>query len=435
MNRKKQRRKNQNAGFTLVELVVAVGVLTVIMTPLMRAFVFASNTLYRSASYGESTKTMVNTLELVNASSIYSIDDLDSLKEQLEKLPVYNGETLDIKDMSEDSFTSPTAMNTSEYTDVYNGVKVENVLTGITDHNTEGKVEVFVTAIDATAKEGAMASNTAYDSVNVSEFASYTNMDMTLMQPGLYVDDDGDVDVVKSSHVDFIAETELMAKLGVSSVGSMTNITRTIELNILEPTSNATGYDAVEYEVIYKYSATANGQTKTYDNTLFAGLSFLGQDGIFSVQLVYLPMYTGTETFVINNKDNFETKLFLIKQDVIGYQKPFGSGESDVATYANDTAYKAKVTLNETTTSSSHALALYTNINKFINTALNQSTTNLAGPFYFQYNTTSQIDLATQLLVDEFKGGRGFNVYVRIYEKDYSGNYQLVADQTIVKLN
>lgn len=427
------RLKENNGGFTLVELALATIILTVIMVPLMRAFMMAGSTITKSASFGATTTAMENTMELVAAASFQNMDDVVNIETALDKLTAYNSSGVTVSEFTDVAGGGSTGTNSFAIGENSQGYTVTNVDVG--GQNGAGIVDVVITPIDGSASEGDLAYNEAYSDVNTEFFSSFTNMDLTMLQPGMGINStSGKVEIDETNHVDFLAQKSLMADARITDPTGLTNLTRTIEVHIEESAETTTVGELLQYRVIYKYSASGNGAGPYYyTNTVFEGNAFLGSDDIFSVQLVYFPLYHGTETIEIYNKLDYSARFFLIKQDIIGFPRPFYTSSTDVnASIAQDTAYNLAIKLTED--EGNNDLKLYTNVNQSITGTGSTMTGTFSYAYYYTSGSNTSMSLADKLVANE-QGGRGYNVLVRVYEPNGTGSFALASEITSVKLS
>lgn len=394
--------RKDDSGFTLIELIIAMAVLTVIMTPLLRAFLLSANTLAKSTAQGQVTVASENTAELVTSASFSSMTDLTTVEAALGTLESYDGSGVSVSQITSYNRGGITQAVLNSTDSV--AYEITNAAMGVGD----GIVDVVITPIVTGATSGDLNYNEMFADVNSSDYSSFTAMDKTWVQTGLPVTTEN-----KVKHLDFLAESG-----GGSSINK-----RVITVTLLKSENAPSGvsttevkdsdgntYPMVYYKVEYSYfiaSSTGNGALK-YDITPFEGFAFYGSDDIFSVQLVYLPCYSIDEVIEINNTDDIDCKFFLIKQDIIGEEMAF-SGSN--ATLADDNGYSLDITLNET--GSGEKLKLFTNVHQ----SIYDSTTDLTGAFTFQYNGGT-LNALKDKLVDDASGGRGFNVLVRVFDKD-----------------
>lgn len=432
--------KNGNKGFTMVELVVATAVLTVIMMPLMRAFVIASNTSRLTNAYGETSTAIKNVAELVTGASMSNINDLVDIEEKLKMFPAYDSTVLGFKKFEYDStvstnhwadyntwVSSKTGLPASSSAFLENSkvFTLENANMG----SGAGIMEVIVTPISSTASDGDMDYNEWYADVNSTNFASFTNMDVTMLQPGVAVETDGTKTVNTSVHADYRAATYFSTEIITNS-----SLDRNIEITLKKSSKSTDAKPMLTYDVKYVYTLDS---TNTWDVTVFSGDAGYGEDGVCSIQIAYYPFYssttttpfTATDRFTIVNTADLPVKLFLIKQDIIGFPLPV---TDDSITNQHEINYKCSIYVEETTgTATNPTTRLYTNMNLNVSDSTSLSDLN----FKYYFNNVEAGDAFKDRLVADDTGGRAFNVHVNAYQKKLTGTgYELIDQLTTVKL-
>lgn len=293
-----KRLRQDNSGFTLVELIVATAILAVIMAPLMRSFVVAMQTNQLANSYGSTTSAIGNVIETVKDANVSTMaQDLEG----------DYGTLLNVVDYVPDS---PTF---NEGTPFY---------------YSSGDQTVKVEWNKPTSADYAIL-----ESMNVTDLAAYTNIDLTMIQTGGSVDmANPDTGVMESviNDPDLAAYASLKNQLGRFSGNNLffpnagsdyteSNsyfelVKRVINVNMtaknyyvdasgnpaLSSTPGAIKKDSISYVVEYEYNLDFYVGENTGDSddivpvtekyTVFQGTIYPGSDDIFAMQLVYIPM-------------------------------------------------------------------------------------------------------------------------------------------------
>lgn len=436
--------KDNNSGFTLVELLTAVAILAVIMAPLMRSFYVAMATNLKANQYGAVTSSVGNLIENVKNINLYDLEaDLEATYGSVV--------TTDVLSPTDSSVIG------EKYTFDYDDQKV------------------VVQYRDPQDTDAALLR-----ALNVTDLAGYTNMDLTLIQTAGSVMqevelDDGtvveqsvinDVDAYAKTKFDEFFVTEERnytvtfedvnnAPVVKADYGKL--IERTIDINLVGALKD--GEEVIQYTVEYNYQIDfiRDGYTQI-TKKLPAYEVFKGDVGVgttisdpnvYAIQFVYMPLNNREEgsSPIDSEKINVsfsgslaadkQVRLFMIKQS----RGTHSVGCSDFD--PNDTItnslncdkcahedydnnhYRCSVSL----TSSLDNIAIYTNINK--NVYDDSSLPDSRFPF------TGASGLTTTLgnLVFTSEGGRIYVVEVDIYEVDESGNEALLSNMTTVKLN
>lgn len=451
-----RKRMKDNRGFTLVELIVATSVLAVIMTPLLRLFVMAGNTIRSSSDFGLTTVAMENAQELVlgvdfmdlsellDLSDISDIKGSDLMEDALKKLSPYSSSTDVDAVLKDKDIDADGSVNMVKY-----GV------TGLKTGNTGGHIEVTIAKITDTTDKNSIHYNALYGGVKDTDFSSFTAMDLTMVQPGFVSDGSGGVEISRSSQVDFRSAISNAVVDGVTNLDDVQRIIR-VTLNQKDKLVGSTDkYQMVEYSTVYEYYAdNGSGDASTYreadileSKEIFSGESYIGTDGVFSVQLVYFPLYHQDRDLIVvetsnasTEKSDFGVKFFLIKQDVVGYEHPFildSSGNNEIVKDGSLSAsnseydYSAYVYLDDV----DDHFALYTNIHYDVSGLY---TTPISSDFLFNSKasaSSSDYDVPktlTSKLVADSDDSRGFNILVEAFDGDGA---EPVNQMMTVKLN
>lgn len=444
--------KNNNRGFTLIELIIATAVLSIIMAPLMRAFVIAANTSRLTNIYGETSTAIKNVVELITGTDISGIDDesVDEIEQVLKNLPAYD----DGSATPEIAITSigATDSNGDSLHATSKGFTLTNVNMG-NDMGEAGKIDVIITPIDPNETDKTELSfNDWYGAVNSTDFSSYTAMDMTLIQPGV-IADTSVTPALKTldsaNHVDFRA----VAKMTGGTNSGLTNVNRTIGITLVPVEIKNPDYDEfnptlhpeyindpdkINYTVRYEYTSQFGGSPASAGYTEFTGDAAYGSDGVCSIQLAYYPMYANDETILISNREKLPVNVFLMKQDMSGLSYSIDQSPSANIVERYETSYSCDVELYEyeagdTAANSNHSTYIFSNMDTNL-----MGTGAMTGSFVFTYKGSDYISDVTGTLKDKLvadsSGGRGFNVLVKAYQKNAAGNWYLADQVQTVKL-
>lgn len=439
--------KNGNQGFTMIELIIATAVLSVIMAPLMRAFVVASNTSRLTNIYGETSTAIKNVTELVTGASMSSIDDLDDIEAKLNLFPAYDTSVLKVSKFEYDEVgnwgtydtwvSSKTGLKNSSSAFLENSkvFTLENANMG----NGAGIMEVIVTPISSSAAEGALDYHEWYKDVNDVDFSSFTKMDITMLQPGIIetIDDVTNVveyEVDELNHADYKATTYLTAAVGGSVSAYEKEMRITVKPSVNDPT-------LLNYKVEYFY----NAHSKSISYTIFEGDAGYGDDGVCNIQIGYYPFYAPTRsttptvknTITVNNEKNLPVKLFLMKQNMSGYELatfPQLIGAQHEYYYSCD----LKLNVASGVTVDDSVTKIFTNMEENVidpkyGDGDGNGVANI-GTFNYFYGDDDDLSLKERLVADD-SGGRAFNVHVYAYQKKSTGTgYDLIDQLTTVKL-
>lgn len=462
--------KNNNSGFTMVELVIATMVLTVIMVPLMRAFMVGANLTGRASTYGKTTSAIENVMEVVQGA-------------EMDQFGAYMT-ALALNDAAVD--TSNVAANgTGTYI-----VEPSN-FQGLDNQ----RVQVTVKEVDS--------ADPLY-TLNGADLASYTNMDMSLIQveehdPDKYgferlsgqfsgfnwnnmTDVERAIDIKMSFNgyydiEDTLSATDQLVTVAEYETYYASNIARLISeaetakineiLATLPPGSSYTltaeesanvalavevelervWQPVLSYVVSYSYSATHNGVTKRASVDVFTGAIKTGVDKIAALQLVYFPLFgdpgkeaeefinityePGTDAHgnaIGHLPDGYELRLFLIKQKRVehSYTCSSSSFAGGIGTFTAgsclncsssgaENRYHCTVTLDEGHTRTGEEIdsKLFSNINVDMYNGGMATDTYLKFELLYGTNGVDTMSL-TNFLVQNVTGERIYRVFVDV---------------------
>lgn len=403
----------------MIELIIATLVLTVIMTPLMRAFIIAADTAARSRDYGVVNVAIENAMEVVRGANVDSFDTyMTNLGAGVSASNVYvydSGSWTNSSGMSKARPTYAEGVNFGSGVDPWAG---EYGNLGYQFFHIDG---FYIGDHDA-IMEVMISPSSGSGGVSLADIAAFTNMDVTFLQALA----DGPDAQFKASNP------------------TGTNVKRRIEI-----TFKKYSVSKVTCDVDYKYYI---GTTLSDTQPVFSSTIDVGADGVCSAQLLYQPLYgtygtsTVTEEIVVYNEENLDVNLFLIKQEVKSGEQLTGG----TASAGSESTYRCSVALYESHGSSSFSSATSTtaavhedaNLELYSNMTTNVSTGEVISSFdskFSFYNkdngTYAEISLADKLTrVTEYMDG--YKIDAVLYSKDSdTGSYKDVAFETTIKLN
>lgn len=432
-----------NSGFTLLELVIAIMVLAIIMTPMMRSFMIAARTSQSSVLYGEVTETAENAMEVVKSADISRMTSI---------LEAY--------------YPSATEISTNG-TDTTGGVGTYTVKTG--------SEKIVIQVRETTDTDN-------FHQYQSADYAQFTDIDLSLIQlPGAAYDATSGRYVTRDPDV---AAYEYFLQLTGSGSIVGENIKRQIKIYLEGSESNQPPYSDdetvsvgyIKYNVYYSYTYG----TQKYEHLAFRGEVSTGTDGVVAMQMVYIPMANGTtapeEEIIIyygtpvldaagdpqedttsglqlmddsgHLPDEYGLRLFLIKQKRVictftcaNYDK--NEVVDELSSYCtsckpyeiDESYYKCNVHLVEGHSNYTDSkLELHSNIN--LNVYKDEPISD-SSRFKFCYYTKSSssllqttMDLEEKLVVNT-TGGRIHIVNVKVYDADDV----LVSEMETVKLS
>lgn len=319
-----KRIKLNNKGFSLVELICAVAILGIVITPLLHSFVTSSNLTGKNVRISEATLAGKNILEAVSARPI---DDF------------YNEDSTGI--ISSIIGTSPTDVNVTLLEDKDEegnfSVALENVKAGNSTY--EAKVEFSRGDPASPTSDGLYLINSSK-----IQLAQFDNMDGVFCQP-----------YETGSNPDILVESE-MRKMAVASEANHPDndlISRSRMIQLIVEQANYDIENPVYARVVYTYRFTyrnefPTGFTRTNrtdgkpapsnkkvleyvrEYTVFPG-GYVpeNKDGSVSIYLMYYPVFKG------NKYESDVIRIYNNSKDIDmgeGYMPPYYDDDGNIVT-------------------------------------------------------------------------------------------------------
>lgn len=319
-----------NAGFSLVELLIAVVILGLIVGPLLHTFVTAAGTVARSRKLGDATLVTQNIAEAVEAG------DLSNLPADLEKQLDCGAAAFCDKDAGGGYTASGTAYQAgrSQYYVSVTGLKLSAA-------DAQPRFSALVT-LDAKTADAA----SPFAAINAEKMANYSNMDAVFAQSWS-----------DTENPDSISLSEFNVQSATDEIAGTPAVTRKIVLTVsyADPPANTKIQAGLEYQYTYSYTVwelNSSGVkvrvSKSWSDTqpyqLFSQGFTLAGNPTPNIYVMYNPWYTGAQDVIdIKNASSINFHLFLVKQ-----KNPV-MNDTDLQTKEN--VYAARITLNQPQTS------------------------------------------------------------------------------------
>ena len=327
-------RKQSNKGFTLVEVLVAIVILSIIVVPLLSAFVVSAKTNAKARMTLRVTTLAQNIIEELKA---YSLE---------ESAAQYNGIGNAITGESMASY------ETLLHVDGVHGVlkkddegeiqgrsdgRFDFVLKGVKQGSTKFDVEIMV------RKPGFKDLSNA-NLQQVGELSMANIVSMNRSDCAYYAQQATEHTMIGEEYVRLRGVVEDGEEISGDEFQEIMTRTITIDIDRLVG-DNATVKVTYSYEIPSGY-VDESLRYQTQYSTVFD--NYASGEPLQSVYLYYYPLYgiSARDSFVINNPDDLDVEVFLIKMK---------DNEYNVFNHAN---YRPNVSLNETTRrddDSSHA--------------------------------------------------------------------------------
>lgn len=436
------RRKVNNSGFSLVELIVTVAILAIVVLPLLNAFVISARTNAKAKERLRLTSVAENMMEGIKKMT------LEEMAYQFD-YPSERFNVLAMNDISlDDSGSLPVYELTyggSSYQKVqtYEQVKKQVEDSGVVISNWESMVNSSVLKKSATnsqfigqssgnyyffAKNVSVGSgNKKYStllSVTPSSAKSYNDATLAKLQSidvatdAIYVDTLSNASVLALFPVEETSPT--VDAMGVSHdpVIQIKDIARKISVNIVKDAVSTT------VEVVYTFSATdSTGTILNYNisNVVFDNTDTPDMD-LEHIYLMYYPWYTGaSDTIYVNNLNDVDCTLHIVKQIKPVGTDPITAESGTGSLEAYETTYRVSLYVKENganASGKSHC-DIQSNLNQ--NLASRATVSQL---WQCQYNLNAASDVYTNVLqgrpltTPTTKWDRIFDVTVAIYDNE-----------------
>lgn len=266
-----------NKGFTLVELVIATVILSIIMVPLMRSFLIGLDVSVKSNSYGAVTASVENALEVVKNASVNSMEA--TLTEHFGTAPAFTPSGTDL-------------------------------VMGSYETTTDDGYKITVNVREPTSADGDKQTLIDFNDVDLSK---YTSLDLTLVQPtGTNEPDERAMaaclrefnlvytgltlnDLTNWKRTIYIKLTPVLVRSYIDDEGESAKEVITNRSATADPTTTDVLDSAVQFDIDYLYTATYGGDTLSGKADAFQGTVLVGGDDLSAIQLAYFPCYNGVE--------------------------------------------------------------------------------------------------------------------------------------------
>lgn len=358
-----RKKKHNNSGFSLVELIVTIAILAIVVFPLLNAFVLSARTNAKAKERLRLTSIAENMMEGIEKMS------LEELAYQFD-YPEERFNLISTSLLSTDEFGAlPVYELTNEGTTYQRTYTYEQIKKKIEDagyeipgwdtminssirtHGTERVFEGqssrnYYFFLKNMSAGGGSKKYSALISVKPNDVKSYNDTEIADLQS---IDPQTD-----ALYADAISTSTVLALFPVEETTATTDehgnevapaittdkITRSIEVNV----RNISGVETVE--LVYYYSAVdSTGNTLVYhlSSVLFDNADNPDQS-LKNVYLLYFPWYQGaSDSITVNNPDDVDFTLHLIKQ------KGSDQAPDDTTLAVREAAYKLDLYVKETT--------------------------------------------------------------------------------------
>lgn len=335
MTRKECRKANKNAGFSLLELLIAVIILAIIVIPLLHMFVTSTRINIKSRQTLRATTFAQDIMEGLKA---YNIDELkQQFNEPVEGFYVINDKL--IKGSVQEDTDREKAANGTDLNGNPNPGLYYFTMSGVTMQGSEYDALIEVDARGYMKKpapgtpgeenyggHGVTINGKSYN-LNNDQFSVISSVDKE--RDGVFKEDaEVREKVLKDANERFYqmeGGTDPNWDWETGGFDYSGNVSRTITVNITDAGTDAEGNSLFDAAITYEYIWTVNGMAGSTHFTTYglqgsANTQILDMpcgDGVSSgnFYLFYYPLYQATdEEIIINNEANVPLRFFIVKQ-------------------------------------------------------------------------------------------------------------------------
>ncbi len=334
MTRKECRKANKNAGFSLLELLIAVIILAIIVIPLLHMFVTSTRINIKSRQTLRATTFAQDIMEGLKA---YNIDELkQQFNEPVEGFYVINDKL--IKGSVQEDIDREKAANGTDLNGNPNPGLYYFTMSGVAMQGSEydALIEVDARGYMKKPEDGRPGEENYGDhSVTIDGNPFYLNNDQFSVissvdkeRDGVFKEDDRVRERVLKDANEFFYHAEGgtdpdwdWEAEGFSYGSPGVSVRRTITVNITDAGTDAEGNPLFDADLTYQYDWNKGGVPYTaYGLKDDAGTQICDLpcgDGVSSgnFYLFYYPLYQATdEEIIINNEADAPLRLFIVKQ-------------------------------------------------------------------------------------------------------------------------
>lgn len=354
MNKKNHIRGKQNKGFTLVEVLIAITILAIIVTPLLHAFVTASRTNAKAKQLMKATTLAQNVMEELKANSLEEVArqfNSSSTTSYTDKVSVvgiadkYYEAIEDATGFVEATTSENELPGVSANSSIRTGSTPEGDFVG----QASGEYHFMLENVTRESAKFDIALHITKNAANGTHSLTSINA-MNEPDCGYYEQSLSDENAIVQFDTAIRAYPNSLGTLTQSEIRDAMERTITIDINSVS--NNETVKITYDYEIPSGYTLD---EDRYYSESVTIFDNYLSGEKLKAVYLYYKPLYEGVGRDIIKvvNEDNLEVDVYLVKVK--------GEGYSDY----NDVNYTPTIKLQETvaTNGKSNAL-LCTNINK-----------------------------------------------------------------------
>ena len=412
-----RRLKDDNSGLSLIEVLVAMIILAIVVTPFLHSFFTTANANTKAKKIHKATTVAQSVLEGIKAESVESIAkqfNYPGANWRITSTSAINGGANlsgHVAELSYDA-TSNSYSVVKKYEDVPAGVADKKSLVTSSAYSEDGGTNVeflpnasgvYYYAIDTLKEDKSTYDVLVKLDTTSSEATNYNNQ--ALVQLPILDEEKDAICIEKLSYLQ-----NAMTTCGADITGLRRKITISVDYTHL----GGVGGDRTRVKVTYYY-ANISDSSKNFTKEVTCYDSTESGEELRSIYLYYTPLYPAMrerDQIEYINNNNIPVNLYVLKQK----NDSFTSGLK-VTDTALEVGYKMQLLLQSNTVTqwADCDTTLYTNLNQ--NIADNNTNIPTASSQYkITFNGTEDIDIGSNELTSSSIGTRVFDMTVSVYE-------------------
>ena len=351
MNKKNHLQGKQNKGFTLVEVLIAMTILSIIVVPLLRAFVTSSRTNAKAKELMKATTVAQNIMEELKANSLEDIARQFNNNENRTYTTKNSISGLAATAANKDNAWEGTVASNkfvpvitsdqasagiSPTASIRDDANLSTNTAGVFVGQSSGKYNFLLEEVTRESAKFDVALEITKNAANGTHTLTQINA-MNQADCGYFAEGS----VTSNAIITFLNANESYADnpncLGnLTSDDIYTKMDRTITIEIVSTGDNQTVSVRYDYELDPNYTLA---EDKYYSESITIFDNYLSAEPLKAVYLYYYPLYESDDTINVENYSNLDVDVYLVKM----LKTQGGSGNS----YTDDN-YTPTVVLKET---------------------------------------------------------------------------------------
>ncbi len=410
--------KDDNKGLSILEVLVAMVILAIVVTPFLRSFVTAANAnlkaknIHRATIVGQSIMEGINAEDLESLATQFNYPTVNNRWRLVDKAYINNGTNLtsnvyEVRDVS------------GTYTTV---TKYENVPVSEPDKKAAVTSSVYSTDAGVTGEFLGQSSgiyqfvikNLKQDKAQYDVLIGLNATSAVGTQTEYNDDDLVQLPILDESQDAICIEQWDYISRAISECGatSINQLEREIEINVEHrATDNKTVVKVTYHYELQSDSSKISEKTLTYFDSAETG------QPLRSIYLYYTPLYafdSAYDMITYTNDSDIPVNLCIFKQKVAAGDANYGSRPAGVVetNTADEQGYKMRLEMNST----GAATLAGSNTKLFTNLHLDMTTGNPVTTKYYSMRFNN-INVSVEDITKSDKSTRVFDLTVSVYEK------------------